>query len=44
LSSDIPWYYNYTDDSSYHIAVFTLTADSNGDGGLAWPLRRFSDI
>lgn len=38
--SDIALYYNYT---ARNPAVFTLTADTNGDGGFAAPTRRYTD-
>ncbi len=38
--ADLAFYYNYANQTP---AVFTLTADANGDGGFASPVRRFSD-
>ena len=38
--SDIALYYNYVQQIP---AEFTLTADSNGDGGFDAPVRRFAD-
>ncbi|WP_052442494.1 FG-GAP-like repeat-containing protein [Streptacidiphilus neutrinimicus] len=35
--SDIALFYNYTDNNGYHVSLFTLTADANGDGGLGIP-------
>ncbi|MER6358852.1 hypothetical protein ABT186_45525 [Streptomyces sp. NPDC001634] len=37
--SDIALYYY----AAQTPAVFTLTADSNGDGGFAAPVRRYTD-
>ncbi|MGW7002510.1 LamG-like jellyroll fold domain-containing protein [Streptomyces sp. NPDC054933] len=39
--ADLAVYYNYANQTP---AVFTLTADTNGDGGFAAPVRRFSDL
>jgi hypothetical protein len=38
--TDLALYYNYAVQTP---AVFTLTADSNGDGGFAAPVRRYTD-
>ncbi|MEU7306093.1 LamG-like jellyroll fold domain-containing protein [Streptomyces sp. NPDC007206] len=38
--TDLALYYNYAVQTP---AVFTLTADSNGDGGFATPVRRYTD-
>ncbi|MFE9454570.1 LamG-like jellyroll fold domain-containing protein [Streptomyces sp. NPDC006739] len=38
--TDLALYYNYAAQTP---AVFTLTADSNGDGGFAAPVRRYTD-
>ncbi|MEU9446441.1 FG-GAP-like repeat-containing protein [Streptomyces sp. NPDC048304] len=38
--ADLALYYNYAAQTP---AVFTLTADSNGDGGFAAPVRRYTD-
>ncbi|MEU7306243.1 LamG-like jellyroll fold domain-containing protein [Streptomyces sp. NPDC007206] len=38
--TDLALYYNYAAQTP---AVFTLTADSNGDGGFATPVRRYTD-
>ncbi|WP_037571482.1 FG-GAP repeat domain-containing protein [Phaeacidiphilus oryzae] len=35
--SDLVLFYNYTDNSNYHVALLSMTADSSGDGGLGTP-------
>ncbi|MFJ7899115.1 LamG-like jellyroll fold domain-containing protein [Streptomyces sp. NPDC096198] len=40
--TDLALYYNYTDNNSYHVAVFTLTAASSGSGALAAPVKQWS--
>ncbi|MFE4621867.1 LamG-like jellyroll fold domain-containing protein [Streptomyces mirabilis] len=37
--TDLALFYNYTDNNSYHVGVFTLTADSSGSGALAAPVK-----
>ncbi|KPI21666.1 LamG domain protein jellyroll fold domain protein [Actinobacteria bacterium OK006] len=40
-NSDIALFYNYTDNNSYHVGVFTLTAASSGSGALAIPVKQW---
>ncbi|MFD9279521.1 hypothetical protein ACFWD7_19835 [Streptomyces mirabilis] len=42
--TDLSLFYNYTDNNNYHAALFTMTADANGDGGLSNPGKVWEDV